>query len=71
MAEQEKEKEFKLPKRSFSVEFWVGVFAIAGVACFAYLSINIARIKITNAGYYPVYAVFSDISGLKVGSPVE
>jgi phospholipid/cholesterol/gamma-HCH transport system substrate-binding protein len=71
VSENKQDNEFKLPRRSFSVEFWVGVFAIIGVWCFAYLAINIARMKITNSGYYQVTAVFSDISGLKVGSSVE
>ncbi len=62
---------FVPPRRSFTVEFWVGVFAIAGVFCFAYLAINIARIRLSNAGYYMVTAQFRSVSGLKLGAPVE
>lgn len=67
----EEKKEFTPPKRSFTVEFWVGVFALLGVGCFAYLAINIASIRLSNAGYYDLKAVFDSVSGLKSGAPVE
>lgn len=62
---------FVPPKKSLTVEFWVGVFALIGVGCFAYLALNIARMRITNAGYYDITAEFDNVSGLKVGAPVE
>ena len=64
-------EQVQLPKRSFTAEFWVGFFAILGCLCFAYLSINLAGMKISNAGYYEVKAEFANIAGLKVGAPVE
>ncbi len=73
MAESKTEKktEFVPPKRSFSVEFWVGVFALFGCGCFAYLAINIANMRLSNKGFYDVRAEFGSVSGLKVGAPVE
>ncbi len=68
---EKKEKEFVPPKRSFSVEFMVGLFALVGLVCFSYLAINIGGMKLTHAGYYPIKATFSNVAGLKVGSPVE
>ena len=65
------EKEFVPPRRSFTVEFWVGLFALAGVACFSYLSINVAGMKLSSAGFYEIQARFINVAGLKVGSPVE
>ncbi len=67
----EKKPEFVPPKHSFTTEFWVGVFALIGVACFAYLAINIASIRLSDAGFYDVQAQFVSVSGLKVGAPVE
>jgi len=32
---EEKEEKFKLPKRSFSVEFWVRWFLLSSRRCFA------------------------------------
>ena len=68
---EKKEKEFVPPKRSFTIEFMVGLFALAGLACFSYLAINIGGMKLTHAGLYPIKATFSNVAGLKVGSPVE
>lgn len=60
-----------LKKSSLGTEFWVGVFTIAGLLCFAYLSINIGGMRVSNAGYYDVSATFGNVSGLQVGAPVE
>ena len=65
------EEQVQLPKRTFTAEFWVGFFAILGCLSFAYLSINLAGMKLSNAGYYKIKAEFANISGLKVGAPVE
>lgn len=70
MSEAE-DKKVDLPKRSFTAEFWVGVFAIVGCLCFAYLAVNLASIRLTNSGYYFVTAQFTNVSGLKRGAPVE
>jgi len=67
----EKKPDFVPPKKSFTTEFWVGVFALIGVLCFAYLAINIANIRLSNSGFYDVKAEFDSVSGLKVGAPVE
>ena len=71
MANENEEKEFTPPKKSFTHEFFVGLFALIGCACFAYLAINIAGMKFLDAGYYNVTAEFDNISGLDKGSSVE
>lgn len=71
MSDNSGDAAIKLPGRSFTTEFWVGFFALLGCASFGYLAINLASIKLTNAGYYQVAAEFTNISGLKVGAPVE
>ena len=70
MVKEKQEKEFELPKRTFTVEFLVGLFAIVGVLCFGYLSINIAGLSLLETGYYEVTAEFDNISGLEVGASV-
>lgn len=57
--------------KTITIEFWVGIFVIIGLLSFSYLSINIAGMKFSNAGFYNIYAAFNDISGLKNGAPVE
>jgi len=63
--------EFPIPKKSYVVEFLVGLFTLGGLLCFAYLAVNIAQMRFLNSGYHKVYAEFSNVSGLKEGAPVE
>lgn len=64
-------EEVRLPKRTYGIEFMVGLFAIVGLAAFAYLSVNIGGMRFGNSGYYTVLAEFDSVSGLQVGAPVE
>lgn len=65
------EKTIQLPKKSYAIEFFVGLFSIIGLLCFGYISINLAGLKLTDAGFYTIQAQFDNISGLKSGAPVE
>jgi phospholipid/cholesterol/gamma-HCH transport system substrate-binding protein len=67
----EKTENTSKAKGSIGIELWVGLFVIIGMACFAYLAINIASIRFSDAGYYRITARFSDVSGLKLGAPLE
>jgi phospholipid/cholesterol/gamma-HCH transport system substrate-binding protein len=64
------QRTFQTPKRTLTVEFYVGIFTLLGVAAFAYLAVNIAGIHFYDTGY-PVVGEFDSISGLKLGAPVE
>jgi phospholipid/cholesterol/gamma-HCH transport system substrate-binding protein len=68
---KEKSKEIVIPRRTFSVEFFVGLFALVGLGAFGYLAINIAQMRILSTGYYEVMAEFNNVSGLELGAPVE
>lgn len=70
-SKDEDAKGFTPPARSFTLEFWVGLFALAGVACFSYLAVNIGGLKLSDSGFYKVTAMFTNVAGLKVGAPVE
>jgi phospholipid/cholesterol/gamma-HCH transport system substrate-binding protein len=59
------------PKRSFSLEFFVGLFTAAGVAAAAYLAVGLAGLELSSKDTYLVYAEFDNISGLKYGASVE
>lgn len=52
------------------LEFFVGLFLLAGVLSLAYLSIKIARKEFFAHGGYEVQAVFSNCNGMKSGAPV-
>lgn len=59
-----------LPRRAFTVEFVVGLFALASLAAFAYLAVGLGGINF-GAGDYHVFAEFDNISGLEKGASVE
>jgi phospholipid/cholesterol/gamma-HCH transport system substrate-binding protein len=60
-----------VPKRTFSLELLVGIFAAAGVAAAAYLAVGLAGLEIGEGNTYTIYAEFDNISGLKYGASVE
>jgi phospholipid/cholesterol/gamma-HCH transport system substrate-binding protein len=60
-----------VPKRSFSLEFFVGLFTAAGVAAAADLAVGLAGLELSSKDTYLLYAEFDNISGLKYGASVE
>jgi phospholipid/cholesterol/gamma-HCH transport system substrate-binding protein len=60
-----------VPKRTFSLELIVGIFAAAGVGAAAYLAVGLAGLELGTSNTYTVYAEFDNISGLKYGASVE
>jgi phospholipid/cholesterol/gamma-HCH transport system substrate-binding protein len=56
--------------RKANVEIGVGIFVLVGIACLTYLAVHLGSWDMLKRGYR-VYAVFDNISGLKVGSSVE
>ena len=56
--------------RRANLEISVGFFVLLGLACLAYLAINLGKLEIYGKGYQ-VYANFENASGLKTGSMVE
>lgn len=67
----EKANDFAPPRRTFTVEFFVGLFAFAGCASFGYLAINIAGMEFFDRSHYYVVAEFDNVSGLQDGASVE
>jgi phospholipid/cholesterol/gamma-HCH transport system substrate-binding protein len=57
-------------KGRFSLELIVGIFMIGGILCLSVLSIKLGKMDVLGRRGYPVYAVFSDTGGLRVGAPV-
>ena len=57
-------------KRS-TIEIWVGIFVVIGIVCIGYLTIRLGQIEWFGDYYYPLYAKFQSVSGLKAGTPVE
>jgi phospholipid/cholesterol/gamma-HCH transport system substrate-binding protein len=57
--------------KKYAMETWVGVFVLAGFLCVGYLTVKLGKLDITGSDYYPVEAVFGDVSGLVNGAWVE
>jgi phospholipid/cholesterol/gamma-HCH transport system substrate-binding protein len=62
---------FNLPKKKWTVEFVVGLFVLFGILCAAYLSINLAGMRMFRTSAYNIVAKFDNIAGLTLGAPVE
>lgn len=56
--------------RRFDLELSVGLFILAGILCLGYLSIKLARMEVLGDNGYEIYAVFSNVGGLKEGASV-
>jgi phospholipid/cholesterol/gamma-HCH transport system substrate-binding protein len=56
--------------RRANLELIVGCFVLIGLACLAYLAINLGKLEIYGKGYQ-IFAVFDNVSGLKTGAAVE
>ena len=63
--------EIPLPRRSFGLEFYVGLFGLVSCAAAGYLAIGLAGMKIGPSSTYDVFAEFDNVSGLKYGASVE
>ncbi len=56
--------------RRTNLELTVGVFVLLGMACLAYLAINLGKMEVYGDGYQ-IFAMFDNVSGLKTGATVE
>jgi phospholipid/cholesterol/gamma-HCH transport system substrate-binding protein len=52
-------------------QFVVGIFALAGIAALAYLSVRLGNVGLFPAPGYTLYANFDNISGLETGDQVQ
>ena len=43
---------------------------VAGILCLGYLSITLGKIEVLGKRGYQVYAIFSDVGGLRSGAPL-
>ena len=57
-------------KGRLNLELIVGAFMVVGILCLGYLSIKLGNIEVWGRRGYEVFAVFSDIGGLRTGASV-
>lgn len=60
-----------VPRRSLTLEFWVGLFTLAGVAAVGYLAVGLAGVQFGTGTRYTLLSDFDNVSGLKYGASVE
>lgn len=53
------------------IEFWVGLFFVISLVCLGYLCINLGKMRLFETDKQIIKAEFDNISGLKLGAPVE
>jgi len=54
-----------------SIETAVGIFVVIGIVCVGYLTVKLGKVELIGDNYYPIYARFRSVSGLKMGAYVE
>jgi phospholipid/cholesterol/gamma-HCH transport system substrate-binding protein len=57
--------------KRFDLELSVGIFVLIGIICLGYISVKLAKMELMAGDKYEVYAIFSDVGGLKAGSSVD
>jgi phospholipid/cholesterol/gamma-HCH transport system substrate-binding protein len=57
--------------KKYVAETTVGIFVLIGILAVGYLTIRLGKMELLGSDYYTVYAKFTNVSGLKVGSSLE
>ena len=57
--------------KKYSIETTVGIFIVIGLICVGYMTVKLGKVSLFGDKTYPVYARFTSVSGLRVGSSVE
>lgn len=73
-----KDKEIKaedyqayIPKRKFTLEFFVGLFTLVSMLAAGYLAVGLGGLDLNSSNEYEIIAQFDDVAGLKKGASVE
>ena len=53
------------------METTVGIFVAICILCVAYLTLKLGDVSVLGGKSYPLFAKFTSVTGLKVGSPVQ
>ena len=57
--------------KKYSMETAVGIFVVIGLLCVGYMTITLGKLPLFGEETYPLYARFTSVSGLRIGSSVE
>jgi phospholipid/cholesterol/gamma-HCH transport system substrate-binding protein len=57
--------------KKYAVETTVGIFLVFGLLCIAYMAVKLGHVSLLGDNAYSLFARFTTVSGLRVGSPVN
>jgi phospholipid/cholesterol/gamma-HCH transport system substrate-binding protein len=57
--------------KKYALETTAGIFVLIGLLCIGYMTVKLGHVSFLGENTYPLYAKFSTVSGLRVGSPVD
>jgi phospholipid/cholesterol/gamma-HCH transport system substrate-binding protein len=57
--------------KKYAMETTVGIFVVIGLLCIGYMTVKLGHVSLLSENAYPLYAKFTSVSGLRVGSRVS
>jgi len=57
--------------KKYTVETTVGIFLVFGLLCIGYMAVKLGHVSLLGDNAYSLFARFTTVSGLRVGSPVN
>lgn len=57
--------------KKYAMETTAGIFVVFGLLGIAYMTVKLGHVSFLGDNSYPLYAQFTTVSGLRVGSPVN
>ena len=57
--------------KKYKIESIVGIFVVIGILGVGYMTIKLGRVSLLGNDSYSLYARFTTVSGLRVGSPLK
>jgi phospholipid/cholesterol/gamma-HCH transport system substrate-binding protein len=57
--------------KKYAVETTVGIFLVFGLLCVGYMTLKLGHVSVFGDNDYSLFARFTTVSGLRVGSPVN
>ncbi len=57
--------------KKYALETTAGIFVVIGLLCIAYMTVKLGHVSFLGETTYLLYARFTTVSGLRVGSPVD
>jgi phospholipid/cholesterol/gamma-HCH transport system substrate-binding protein len=57
--------------KKYAMETTVGIFLVFGLLCIGYMAVKLGHVSLLGDDAYSLFARFTTVSGLRVGSPVN